>query len=79
MCKALMKKITELSFAMDDIRLFLDTHPNCTDALQTYNELQVQRAAAVAEYEAQYGALSFYGPENCNTFTRAVTPWPWQN
>ena len=27
---ALMRKITEVSFAMDELRLFLDTHPDCT-------------------------------------------------
>ena len=32
MCKEdLMKIITQASFAMDDTRLFLDTHPNCTE------------------------------------------------
>ena len=31
----LMDIITKASFAMDDVKLFLDTHPNCMEALNT--------------------------------------------
>ena len=32
----LMDIITKASFAMDDVKLFLDTHPNCMEALEYY-------------------------------------------
>ena len=33
-CKhPLMMRIAEISFTMDDLRLYLDTHPNCKEAL----------------------------------------------
>lgn len=38
--KSLMKIITQASFALDDTRLFLDTHPNCQEAILYYNKMQ---------------------------------------
>lgn len=74
-----MTKITELSFALDELRLFLDTHPDCREALTAYAELRDQRAAAVAEYELKYGPLSSYGGGNRNDWDWGKGPWPWQN
>lgn len=37
-----MKIITQTSFALDDTRLFLDTHPNCQEAIMFYNKVQKQ-------------------------------------
>ena len=34
----LMDIITKASFAMDDVKLFLDTHPNCMEALEYYHK-----------------------------------------
>jgi len=76
---ALLMKIGELSFAMDELRLFLDTHPNCREALLQMNELQNRRVAAVAEYEEKYGPLSSYGNVSCDNWDWGTRPWPWQN
>jgi len=74
-----LMRINELSFAMDEVRLFLDTHPDCAEAKNYYNELQNQRMAAVAEYEARFGPLSSYGNPNCENWDWGLRPWPWQN
>ena len=29
----LLNHIGKISFSMDDLRIFLDTHPNCSEAL----------------------------------------------
>ena len=34
----LMDIITKASFAMDDVKLFLDTHPKCMEALEYYHK-----------------------------------------
>ncbi len=49
-----------LSFAMDEVRLFLDTHPTNTCALKAYRQLRTQREAAVRAYEAAVGPVDFY-------------------
>ena len=35
-----------LSFAMDEVRLFLDTHPTNTCALKAYRQLRTQRGGS---------------------------------
>lgn len=82
MCKhPLMVKIMELSFTMDELRLYLDTHPDCQEAMNYYDELQSQRSSVVAEYEAQFGPLTTYGNVDvtCGEWKWARGPWPWQN
>ena len=82
MCKhPLMMRIMEISFTMDDLRLYLDTHPNCKEALVYFDELQEQRRAAVDAYEAQFGPLTMYGnvESGCDNWKWSYGPWPWQN
>lgn len=40
---ALLKKIGEISFTLDDLRLFLDTHPLDGDAMNLYQQNITQR------------------------------------
>ena len=35
-CSALLRKVYEASFAVDDVILYLDTHPDDQDALNYY-------------------------------------------
>ena len=64
MCENVRGDLEALSFAMDEVRLFLDTHPTNTCALKAYRELRVQRDAAVKAYEAAVGPVDFYsGPD----------------
>ena len=44
----LMDIITKASFAMDDVKLFLDTHPNCMEALEYYRKAKEMREYDVA-------------------------------
>ena len=46
----LLKKINEVSFAVDDILLFLDTHPDCQEALDFYRQNVAIRKEALSEY-----------------------------
>ena len=36
----LMKIINQASFAMDDVKLFLDTHPSCSEAIEYYKKVK---------------------------------------
>ena len=64
---------------MDELRLFLDTHPDCTEALQYYDEIQRQRRNAVDEFELRFGPLNSYGNVDSSCFKWVCGPWPWQN
>ena len=49
-CKAeLLDWINTMSFVCDDTKLFLDTHPCNTEALEFYEEFKNQRMQALQE------------------------------
>ena len=76
--KSLMKIITQASFALDDTRLFLDTHPNCKEAIEYYNKAQAVRAEAWNEYTGKFGPLSFYEVSDENYWEWNQGPMPWE-
>ena len=47
----------EASFAVDDIVLYLDTHPDDMNALNYYNYVVRLRKEAVDAYQQQFGPL----------------------
>ena len=54
----LLQRIYEVSFAVDDILLFLDTHPCCQEALSFYREYSSERQKLMKEYARHYGPLT---------------------
>ncbi len=74
---ALMKQINEASFAMDDVLLFLDTHPTNTEALAYYKNVAAMRRSAIAAYERQFGPLLVDNVQG-NTWTWETEFCPWE-
>ena len=52
-CSALLRKVYEASFAVDDVILYLDTHPDDQDALNYYQYVSELRKQAMDDYEDQ--------------------------
>ena len=75
---ALMRKITEVSFAMDELRLYLDTHPECAAALSDFGARMEQRADLISEYTEKYGPLDSYCPGTDNGWEWNGAPMPWR-
>ena len=46
----LMNRINAASFAVDDVKLFLDTHPCDKDAMEYFEKYQEMRKCALREY-----------------------------
>ena len=76
--KQLKMFITEVSFALDDIALYLDTHPTCEDALACYCDYKKMRTQAVEDYTCQFGPLNKYQVNDENYFDWVEKPWPWE-
>ena len=55
---ALLKKIGEISFTLDDLRLFLDTHPLDDNAIQLYQENITQRKQLLKQYSDEFEPLT---------------------
>lgn len=76
--RQLMKKINESSFAMDDVLLYLDTHPTDLRAMNFYHYVAGMRKEAMDIYEKQYGPLMVDSVPNQNEWTWTAGKWPWE-
>ena len=75
-----MNTINEVSFAVDDIKLYLDTHPDDEKALDFFKEKSMIRNEALKAYAAQYGPLTIdTGNDTCSRqLDWVMQPWPWE-
>ena len=78
--KELMEHINQTSFAVDDVKLYLDTHPCDEEALAFFREYSQLRNEALREYARQYGPLTIdTAGESCDERWQWINePWPWQ-
>jgi spore coat protein JB len=74
----LLYQITILDFVAVDLQLFLNTHPQCTEALQMYNNTIEAANSEKAQYEKKYGPLTGFRTQNTPDYTWLNEPWPWQ-
>ena len=58
-CKhPLMMRIMEISFTMDDLRLYLDTHPDDKEAIGLYNQFNADRKKLLQRMEVEFYPLT---------------------
>lgn len=76
----LLKHITEVSFAVVDSTLYLDTHPHDCDALDYNKEMVAMRNAALEVYAKRFGPLTIDCTTNVNSnsWEWILQPWPWE-
>ena len=76
----LLQKINEVSFAVDDIHLYLDTHPCCQEALSFYQEYARERKKLMLEYAQNYGPLTIDDAleSDSSTWKWMEQPFPWE-
>ncbi len=75
---ALLEEIRALSFVKSELELFLDTHPNCRQALDYYRQTVDALDSYMERYHEEVGPLIASGAVNPDTWTWVDTPWPWQ-
>ena len=76
----LLKRISELDFAIVDLNLYLDTHPECAEALEMLTKLAATLKSLKADYVKKYGPLMVTDVENETPFSWVAPEhkWPWQ-
>lgn len=75
----LLDEIYNTSFAVNELTLYLDTHPEDSAALQQFHELKARRRAALETFEQKHYPLTV----DCITdagggWTWGDAPPPWQ-
>lgn len=73
----MIQKIRAADFAMWEVHLFLDTHPNDTDALALLAKYTKRRDALVDEFEKKFGPLSMRNITSGTRWQWIDNPWPW--
>lgn len=78
--EALLQQIDQVSFAVYDTMLYLDTHQEDENAMEYYRKMEQKRRESLAEYGRLYGPLT----ADCISATAdgcwqwAHQPWPWE-
>ena len=74
----LMRRIAAIDFAIVELHLFLDSHPNNQEIADKLEQYRMESDALRAEYEEKFGPLS-PAANNGNRWAWISNPWPWDN
>lgn len=75
----LMQWLNEVSFAVTEIALYLDTHPDDAEALAFFNHYNEERKKALALYSSNYAPLTLdLVQQDDDRWVWATEPWPWE-
>lgn len=73
----LMRRIHAYHFAMWELHIYLDTHPNDCKAAKQYEEYEKMADELMAQYEAAYGPMH-ENSSNTSRWAWIASPWPWE-
>lgn len=77
-----MNEIAAVGFAINDLTLYLDTHPDCQHGIRLMHELLQKRLDTLADYAAKYNALTqlsvITGKPESDKYEWGEGPMPWE-
>lgn len=76
--EALMKRLQIADFVLNEAALFLNSHPDCTEALDYYNKYLKLREETIAEYTKKYGTVTRTMLKNDDVWDWVNEDWPWK-
>ena len=71
----MLYKIMSLSFAINDLNLYLDLHPLDQEMFTLFKKYVDEKNQLCKEYERIYGPLEITG--EMNSYNWLDSPWPW--
>ena len=75
----LLTYIDALTFALNDLNLYLDLNPNDKQLIEMFRIYSAQNKEYVRTYENKYGPLSVDSDNlNANYWDWIDMPWPWE-
>lgn len=76
----LLAWINQVSFAVNEMTLYLDTHPDDEDALAFFREKLKMRQEALETYSRNFGPLTIDTANDnmSRSFEWVQQPWPWE-
>ena len=76
---ALKKQIQEVEFTINELMEYLDTHPYDTFAIEQYNLAAAESKTLVNQYIQKYGPLTQGDEAAGNSWSWALTNFPWDD
>ena len=73
-----MSEMQALGFAIQELALYLDTHPEDADALELYRTYQQIHHDCTMKYNAQCRPMTHFMPTDDKKYTWMHDPWPWE-
>ena len=70
-------ELMALGFVVDEMRLYMDTHPNDAEAFASLKDMIAMAREAHKRYVKKYGPVSFDDVALSDTYTWIDNPWPW--
>ena len=74
--REMMQQIQSLNFAIIELGLYLDTHPEDQKALCLHNKYCKELDELEEQYQKAFGPLTIKFP--CNKWRWLEEPWPWE-
>lgn len=75
----LLNQWQQYNFALIDLDLYLDTHPNESNVVKLYNNYLKIEKQIRDKYESMYGPLTLYSDDlDKNSWVWIRSPWPWE-
>ncbi len=73
-------EIMELEFVLIELNLYLDTHPDCEEALRIYNDLAMKYHGMIMDYQHEYGMIHSLSVNRTEPgeWNWIDSPWPWE-
>ena len=73
----LLYKLQMYNFALKDLNLYLDVHPNDESMIKEFQNVRRKYNEVKEKYESAYGPLVACDDEGIDTFRWTQNPWPW--
>ena len=78
----MMAELSTISFAINDLTLYLDTHPNCQNGLSRFKELLQRRLTLLADFADKFYPLTqismITGENDTDCYGWGEGPAPWE-
>jgi spore coat protein JB len=75
----LMEQLQTVDFVLVELTLYLDTHPDDTEAVNQFNQYAKERRRIKKLFESQFGPLIQFGNSYSGyPWNWKDSPWPWQ-
>lgn len=73
-----LSELQVLGFALQEMALYLDTHPDDKEALELYRAYQDIYHKGMMEYEKNHGPMTHGMPSGRDNYAWLQGPWPWE-